>query len=151
MPPRDLATLWVEKRPLVQQTSSGPAYTCAADLFGPSSHLEHRDASRSGRAHCVRWVARLYQKTSLVPYRWVIRASSTGLPEAFTCPASLDRPGRLGARSLHLSCLIGQARTTGLRSSLASETSVSRVADSFGDSVPGVSDSTHPFLWISWE
>ena len=48
--------------------------------------------SRSGRAHCVRWVAWIYQKTSLVPYRWVIRASSTGLPEAFTCPASLDRP-----------------------------------------------------------
>ena len=54
--------------------------------------------------------ARLYQKTSLVPYRWVIRASSTGLPgplslgeigqvdwvpEAFTRPVTLDRPRRL--------------------------------------------------------
>ena len=33
------------------------------------------------------------------------QASSTGLPEAFTCPATLDRPGRLDfaqtARSLH--------------------------------------------------
>ena len=57
--------------------------------------------SRSGRAHCVRWVAQLYQKTSLVLYRWVTQASSSGLPEAFTCPATLDRPGRLGARSLH--------------------------------------------------
>ena len=141
MPPRDLATLWVEKRPLVQQTSSGPAVTCAADLFGPSSHLEHRDVSRSGRAHCVRWVARLYQKPSLSCHRWVMTGQFDWVPEAFTCPASLDRPGRLGARSLHLSCLIGQARTTGLRSTLASETSVSRVADSFGDSVPGVSDS----------
>ena len=84
MPPRGLATLWVGKRPV-----------CAAGLFGPSSHLEHRELSCSGRAHCVRWVARLYQKTSLVPYRWVTQASATGLPEAFTCPASLDRPGRL--------------------------------------------------------
>ena len=33
----------LKKRPLVQQTSSGPAATCAADLFGPSSHLENRE------------------------------------------------------------------------------------------------------------
>ena len=66
VPPRGLAALWTEKRPLVQPTSLGPAVTCAADLFGPSSHLEHRDVSRSSRAHCVRWVARLCQKTSLV-------------------------------------------------------------------------------------
>ena len=104
MPPRDLATLWVEKRPLVQQASSGPAVTCAADLFGPSSHLEHRDVSRSGRPHCVRW-------------------GCATLPDDFTRPLSLgetgqfdwtsrslhssslagrDRPGRLGARSLHI-------------------------------------------------
>ena len=56
-------------------------------------------------AHRVRWVAQLYQKTSLVLCRWVTQASSTGLPESFTCPATLDRPGRLGARSLHLSDL----------------------------------------------
>ena len=34
--------------------------------------------SRSGRAHCVRWVAQLYQKTSLILYRWVVLARSTG-------------------------------------------------------------------------
>ena len=90
MPPRGLATLWVGKRPV-----------CAAGLFGPSSHLEHRELSCSGRAHCVRWVAQLHQKTSLVLCRWVTQASSTGLPEAFTCPVTLDGPGRLGARSLH--------------------------------------------------
>ena len=92
VPPRGLAALWAEKRPLVLQTTSGPAVTCAADLFGPSSHLEHRDASRSGRAHCVRWVARLYQKTSLVLPHWTGKVD--WVPEAFTCPVSLDRPGR---------------------------------------------------------
>ena len=73
------------------------------------SHLENRELSHFCIAHCVWWVAWLYQKTSLVLSRWMRQASSTGLPEAFTCPATLDRPGRLGARSLH-----GQARSTGL-------------------------------------
>ena len=36
-----------------------------------------------------------YQKTSLVLSRWMRQASSTGLPEAFTRPVTLDRPGRL--------------------------------------------------------
>ena len=87
---------------LVQQTSSGPAVT-----------LMHRDVSRSSRAHCVRWVARLYQMPSLSYHRWVMtgldnwtsrrhhlsRTLWTGqyiwAPEAFTCPVTLDRPGRL--------------------------------------------------------
>ena len=34
--------------------------------------------------------------------RWVMTGQVlTGLPEAFTRPVTLDRPGRLGARSLH--------------------------------------------------
>ena len=45
------------------------------------SHLENRELSYSGRAHCVRWVAELYQKTSLVLSRQFDWA-----PEAFTCP-----------------------------------------------------------------
>ena len=65
------------------------------------SHLENRELSCSG-------------KTSLVLCRWVTQASSTGLPKAFSCPATLDRPGRLGARSLHLSDLFWVARSTGL-------------------------------------
>ena len=83
------------------------------------SHLEHRELSCSGRAHCVTWVAQLYQKTSLVLCRWVTQASSTGLPEAFTCPATLDKPGRLGARSHHLSNLFWVARPTGLSENLS--------------------------------
>ena len=59
------------------------------------SHLENRELSCSGRAHCVRWVAQLYQKTSLVLCRWVTQASSTGLPDAFTCPTAFGWPGRL--------------------------------------------------------
>ena len=65
--------------------SSRPLWAC--------SHLENRELSCSGRAHCVRWVAQLYQKTSLVLSRWMRQASSTGRPEAFTCPATLDRTG----------------------------------------------------------
>ena len=60
------------------------------------------------------------------------QASSTGLPEAFTCPATLDRPVRRDfqkpslvlsqwtgqddwvPKPSHLSCRAGQARTTGL-------------------------------------
>ena len=59
------------------------------------SRLKNRDSSRPRIDHRVRWVVQLYQKTSLILYRWVVQASSTGLPEAFTCPATLDRPGRL--------------------------------------------------------
>ena len=91
---------------------------CSRPLWA-CSHLENRELSHFCIAHCVRWVARLYQKTSLVPYRWVRQASSTGLPEAFTCPVPLNRPGRPGARSLHLSCPTGQARSTGLHIQIA--------------------------------
>ena len=83
----------------------------------PSRACRHLENSKLGHlriAHCVRWVAWLYQKTSLVLYHWVTQASSTGLREAFTRPATLDKPGRLGARSLHSSRHTGQARSTGL-------------------------------------
>ena len=101
----------LKKRPLVQQTSSGPAATCAADLFGPSSHLENVNEC-TGRAHCVRWVAQLFQKPSLSCHRWVMtgpgrldfqktslvphtgRASTSGCQKpSLSC--HLDRPGRL--------------------------------------------------------
>ena len=42
-------------------------------------------SSRSGIAHCVRWVARLYQKPSLCCHRWVMTGQVlSGPPEAFT-------------------------------------------------------------------
>ena len=67
---------------------------CSRPLWA-CSHLENRELSHFCIAHCVRWVARLYQKTSLVLYRWVTQARPTGLPEACTCPATLDRPNDL--------------------------------------------------------
>ena len=107
--------LWVEKRPLVLQTSSGPAVTCAADLFGPSSHLEHRDVSRSGRAHCVRGCATLPEAITLLPSLGDDRPGRLDFQKpSLSSFAVRDRPGRLGARSLHLSCHTGQARSTGL-------------------------------------
>ena len=60
---------------------SGPLRAC--------SHLENRELSHSDRAHCVRWVAQLHQKTSLVLFDWT-------------------------SRSLHLFCHTGQARSIGL-------------------------------------
>ena len=88
-----LQSCGLKNDPLVQQTSSGLQSTCAAGLFGPSSHLEHRDVSRSGRAHCVRW-------------------GCATLPEDFTCPVSLGDTGQFDwtSRSLHSSCLTGQAQ-----------------------------------------
>ena len=83
------------------------------------SNLENRELSHFCIAHCVRWVAWLYQEISLVLSRWMRQASSTALPEAFTCPATLDRPGRLGARSLHLSCRFRLARSTALFETLS--------------------------------
>ena len=64
------------------------------------SHLEHRDVSRSGRAHCVRWVARLFQKPSLSRHRWVMTGQDDWTSRSLHSPIS-DGPGRLGARSLH--------------------------------------------------
>ena len=61
------------------------------------------------------------QKASLVLSRWMRQASSTGLPQAFTCPTTLDSPGRLGARSLHSSNRFRLAGSTGLFETLSLE------------------------------
>ena len=90
------------------------------------SHVENRERATSALPTVSGWVAWLDQKTSLVLSRWVTQASSTGLPEAFTCPATLDRPGRLGGRSLHSSCLTGQARSTGLPEAFTRPVSLDR-------------------------
>ena len=74
---------------LVQQT-----------FLGPSSHLEHRDASRSGRAHCVRWVSQLFQKPSLSCHRWVMTGQDDWTSRCHHSPIT-DGPGQLGARSHH--------------------------------------------------
>ena len=92
------------------------------------SHLENRELNHSCIAHCVRWVAWLYQKTSLVLSRWMRQARSTGLCVQI-------------ARSLHSSNRFRLARSTGLFETLSLE-SLTR----FWDSVPGVSDSSHPFF-----
>ena len=111
----------LKKRPLVQQTSSGPAATCAADLFGPSSHLENRErvapaepTVSGGLRDFLPEAITLpslgddrplldFQKTSLVPSHWT--GQYVWVPEAFTRPVTLDRPGRLvivqTARSLY--------------------------------------------------
>ena len=96
------------------------------------------------------WLPPLADSQTRCPPRDLATLWVAILPEAFTLLPSLgdDRPGRLdfqkpslshhwwarstGRQKPSLSCLIGQARSTGLWSSLASETSVSRVADSFG-------------------
>ena len=91
------------QQPLVQQTSSGPAVTWRT----VNELLRQSPLCQVGCA--------TFPEDFTRPYRWVIRASATGLPEDFTCPVTLDGPVRLGARSLHSSCHTGQARTTGLR------------------------------------
>ena len=83
----------------MQQASSGPAATCAAGLFGPA--VIWRTVNEP-LMHCP-----------------LCQVGCVALPEAFTCPATLDRPGRLGVRSLHMSCLTGQARSTGLSENLS--------------------------------
>ena len=109
---------------------------CAAGLFGPSSHLENCESRNSFEVSqscglkndhlCSRPLrvaatcAADFSSGPAVTRRTVNgcygRAHcATGLPEDFTCPVTLDGPVRLGARSLHLSCHTGQARTTGLR------------------------------------
>ena len=85
----------LKKRPLVQQTSSGPAATCAADLFGPSSHLENRERVAPAEPTVSGGLRNFTRRLRLSSSRWVGQASSTGLPEAFTRPAALGRPGRL--------------------------------------------------------
>ena len=99
----------------MQQTSSGPAATCAADLFGPSSHVENRERVAPAEPTVLGGLRKLYQKTSLAPYRWVIRASATGLPEDFTCPLPLGGTGQYDwtSRRLHLSRHTGRASTSG--------------------------------------
>ena len=68
------------------------------------SHLENRELSCSGRAHCVRWVAQLYQKTLLVLSRWM-------------------RQGQVGwtSRTLHSSNRFRLARSSGLLETLSLE------------------------------
>ena len=67
------------------------------------SHLEHRDVSRSGRAHCVRWVARLYQKPSLSCHRWVMTGQDDWTSRSLHSPLSLCEIGQFDwtSRSLH--------------------------------------------------
>ena len=117
------------------------------------SHLEHRDASRSGIAHCVRWVARLYQKPSLSCHRWVMTGQDDWT-----------------SRRLHLSCLTGQASSTGRQkpSLVLPRWTLCKLPEAFTRPPAfgwpgrldflrlclwGVSDSPlriHPF-WILWE
>ena len=113
-----LTALWASVRLGTPSRSRNPCglkndLLCSRPLRA-CSHLENCELSRFCIAHCVRWVAQLHQKTSFVLSRWMRQASSTELPEAFTCPATLDRPVRLDFQkpSLVLTTL-GQARSTG--------------------------------------
>ena len=61
-------------------------------------------------------------------------------PEAFTCPVPLDSPGRLD-----FVFKLPEAFTSPTAFGWPGRLDFSRVSDSFWDSVPGVSDSTHDF------
>ena len=94
---------------------------CSKPLWA-CSHLENRDASRSGIAHCVRWVAQLQQQPSLSHlFRW------------WQARIWLD------FQKPSLSHLFRWARSTGLET--LSLESLTR----FGDAVPGVADSLVEF------
>ena len=107
-------TTGCQKPPLVLPHWTGQvdwvpeAFTCPAALDRPG-----RLGARSLHLSCRTGQARSTgcQKPPLVLPHWT--GQDDWVPEAFTCPAALDRPGRLGARSLHLSCRTGQARSTG--------------------------------------
>ena len=102
----------LKKRPLVQQTSSGLQSLVQQTSSGPAATWS-TDLSRSSRAHCVRWVARLYQKPSLSCHRWVMTGQDNWTSRGHHSPIT-DGPGTTGCQKPSLSCHTGQARSTGL-------------------------------------
>ena len=78
------------------------------------SHLENRERVAPAEPTVSGGLRNFTSNPHYPVNRWVMTGQVlTGLPDTLTIP-SLIGPGRLGARSLHLSCHAGQARSTGL-------------------------------------
>ena len=118
------------------------------------SRLENRDPSRSGIAHCVRWVARLYQQPSLSCHRWVMTSQVlAGLPETFTIlPHWISQVDWAPDAFTILPHWIGQVdwtlkicqKTSTSFSSEVSQLDFAQVSGSFRDSLP--ESLTPPFF-----